>query len=169
MKASTCEQAAMGWRIDLHRARNPSRNSHPRDSDAACVIIHTATSPRTRAHLDPALRRSDQQRSSPSRAGEEEPLSHCEMACPLGRSAPAKRGYARSASRIAIDEPVGSAQREAVLPAEIEHLHAPLGPGRFGFDPADEGVARRGSGARSTPNSLCSGKKPLPDVIARTG
>src|SRR6266536_478113 len=63
-----------------------------------------------------------------SRAGEEEPLLRCEVGCPLEPDGVPEAQV--RAERVAhrVDEPVGAARREAVLPPDVEHLHAGVGP-----------------------------------------
>ena len=59
-----------------------------------------------------------------SRASEEEPLLRCEVGCPLETVG---AGEAQVfAERVAhrVDESVGAARREAVLPPDVEHPHA---------------------------------------------
>src|SRR6266851_9877611 len=94
-------------------------------------------------------------RSSPSRASEEEPLLRCEVGCPL-EAASGREAQVR-AERIAhrVDEPVGVARREAVLPPNVEHLDAGSVPVDPRLDPADEAVAEGDREHVPAPTALC--------------
>src|SRR6184192_1509398 len=87
------------------------------------------------------------------------------MGCPL-ESARAREAQVR-AKRVAhrVDEPVGTARREAVLPPDAEHLHAGLVPVDPRFDPTDEAVAEGDRENVIAPTALCRREEALPDVV----
>jgi hypothetical protein len=79
-------------------------------------------------------------RSSSSRATEEEPFLRLEVgAQSAARACEAPVGAVRVAHRVC--EP--SVRREAILPPDIEHVHACVGPIGPRLDPADEPVPER--------------------------
>ena len=68
-------------------------------------------------------------------------FSVAEPGCPL--AAAGTREAQVRAERVAhrVDEPVGAARREAILPPQVEHFHAGSVPVDPRYDPADEAVA----------------------------
>ncbi len=66
-------------------------------------------------------------------------VARCGGPLEAGRACEAQVGAERVAHRV--DEALGAARREAVLPPEVEHLHAAAGAVDARLDPADEAVA----------------------------
>ena len=89
-------------------------------------------------------------------------FSVAEVRRPLeaARAGEAQVGAERVAHRV--DEPLGASRREAVLPPDVEHLHAGVGPVDPRLDPADEAVAEERSAARTSPSgaSPAAGRAP---------
>ena len=77
--------------------------------------------------------------------------------------AEAQVGAERVAHRV--DEALGAARREAVLPPEAEHLHAAAGAVEARLDPADEAVAEEHRQHVPTPAPLGRRDEELPDVL----
>src|SRR2546430_16842699 len=76
-----------------------------------------------------------------SRAREEEPLLSREMRCPLEMFG-AREAQVRAECVVhRVDEPVGAARCEAVLPPNVEDVDASIVAVDAWFDPADEAVA----------------------------
>ena len=71
------------------------------------------------------------------------------------------------AERIAhrVDEALGAARREAVLPPEVEHLHPAAGAVDARLDPADEAVAEEHRQHVPAPAPLGGWDEELPDVV----
>ena len=75
----------------------------------------------------------------------------------------AEVGAERVAHRV--DEPVGAARREPVLPPEVDDLHPGLGPVDARLDPADEAIAEEDRQHVPTPAPLGRREEELPDVV----
>ena len=87
------------------------------------------------------------------------------MGCPLeaARACEAQVGAERVAHRVG--EPFGAARREAVLPPDVEHLHAGVGPVDARLDPADESVPERDRQHVPAPAALGGRYEELPHVV----
>src|SRR6266511_538283 len=103
--------------------------------------------------------------SSSSRASKEEPFLRSEVSCPLEAACGCEAQVGAEGVADRADEPVGAARREAVLPPDVEHLHAGSVPADPRFDPADETVAEDDREHVIPPSALCRREKALPHVV----
>ena len=87
--------------------------------------------------------------------------------CGAHSSRVAPREAQVGAKRIAhrVDEALGAARREAVLPPEVEHLHLAAVAVDARLDPADEAVAEEHRQHVPTPAPLGRRDEELPDVV----
>src|SRR5437870_3249379 len=99
------------------------------------------------------------------RLTQEQPLLRAEVRRP--REPFGAREAEVRAQRVAhrVDEPVSAAWREPVLPPDIEHLHAGVGPVDPRLDPADEAVPERDRQHVPAPTSLGGWHEELPHVV----
>src|SRR5437870_8432909 len=99
------------------------------------------------------------------RLTQEQPLLSAEMRRP--REPVGAREAEVRAQRVAhrVDEPVNAAWREPILPPDIEHLHASLGPVDTRLDPADETVTETDRQHVPAPTALGRWEEEFPDVV----
>src|SRR5665213_3899948 len=102
---------------------------------------------------------------SKARLGEEEPLLAAEVRCPLETTCAREAQVGAEGFAHRVHETIGPARREAVLPPDVEHLHAGSVPVDPRFDPADEAVAEGDREHVPAPTALCRREETLPHVV----
>src|SRR5437773_1261210 len=100
-----------------------------------------------------------------SRASEEEPFLRSEVGRPLEAARACEAQVRAECVAHRVHEPLGAARREAVLPPDIEHVHAGLGPVDPRLDPADEAVAEHDRQDVPAPTALGGWQEELPHVV----
>src|SRR5439155_10480790 len=100
-----------------------------------------------------------------SRASEEKPLLRSQVVCPFDAARACEMQVGAEPLAHRVYESLSAAWREVVLPPNIEHVHASVGPVDPRLDPADEAVSERDRQHIPAPSALGGWQEELPYVI----